>query len=316
MIINRDRVKRIFQSNNIKIVDITIILDNICNADCPLCVAKHVIINDSCKENCEVYQTECLRCCDREAEDAQFFAAVEDILSTVNGGNVRITLSGGEPTLSNRLIPILKILDKFTFMSLNIETNGAGLLEDIIAEELLKRMVNIILSRFGITDGENDAKFNFSYSRVTKADSETIIKRYNGLVTLNCILLKGCVENAKKLIEYYEYFKGLGAKNIIFTEAIFDTTLAESNQGIYEYYLVNKVPIADISRDLDSLGYAKHKDNNGAFRTIIHNYKGNIIVLTATDVSRIAKENTNNNYYSKYLIYPTGETGTVTYETR
>lgn len=103
MIIERERVKGIIKRERINFVDIIVILDNNCNADCPLCVAKHIIKNSSCKELCQGYTPKCRRCCGRTAGDDEFYAAAADLFDTVHGSNVRVVLSGGEPTLSPRL---------------------------------------------------------------------------------------------------------------------------------------------------------------------------------------------------------------------
>lgn len=316
MILNKEKVKEIFLSQNIGIVDIVIILDKNCNANCPLCVAKHVIKNKDCKDLCQDYKTSCKRCCDRMAEDEIFYAEVDDILSAVHGDNVRIMLTGGEPTLSNRLIPTLEILDKYNFGSINIETNGAKLLDNMVQKELHLRNVKVLLSRYCIDDSQNDAEFMFSSDRVAESDVVRIINTYAGLVTMNCILLSCGVSSGEDVICYYEHYKELGATEVNFTEVMFDTTLSASNKSIAEYYKKNHVTIDKLSEELTKLGYEKLQDNGGSFHTILHNYKDSQLSLTAADMSKIAKEKQNNEYYSKYLIYPSGEIGAHTIEDR
>lgn len=316
MIITRERVKKIFKREHINFVDIIIILDNKCNADCPLCVAKHVIKNAACKELCQGYKDKCRRCCDRTAGDDEFYAAVSDLLDTVHGSNVRIVLSGGEPTLSPRLIPTLKTMDAHQFGQICIETNGAGLLDDKVSDELLKRQVKIILSRYGITDEENNVVFKYKYGVVDENAVKAIFKKYEKLITVSCIPLKGCVDSGDKLIEYYNYFKALGATEVQFSEAMFDTSLAAANKSISEAYGASVVKITDLSDELTALGYKKTYVSGGAFRFIIHNYNETDINLTAADMSRLATEEQNDNRYSRYLIYPSGEVGTNYVEMR
>lgn len=316
MIIKRERVKEIVRSRDIKLIDLVIILNNDCNADCPLCVAKQVIKNKTCKELCTGYNAKCKRCCDRTADDDEFYLAVKDILSTVSGQNVRIILSGGEPTLSSRLIPVLEILDEYTFSSLNIETNGAWLLNEKVSEELLKRHINIILSRYGITDEKNNSIFNFKYDMITEESVKSIMEKYKGYVTVSCIPLKGCVDSGAKLIEYYEYFNALGASNVTFTEAMFDTTLEATNKNISVFCNENTVKIDTLSDELKILGVPLIFDSGGSFRVIRHRYVGGEITLMAADMSKIAYENQNNDTYTKYLIYPSGEIGAHSIENR
>ena len=316
MIIDRDRVKEIFRRENIKHVDVIIILDNNCNADCKLCVAKHTIKNSSCKTLCAGFNPECLRCCDRTTGDDEFYASVNDFFSVVNGGNIRVILSGGEPTLSERLLPTLEILDGYGFGQVCIETNGAGLLHENVADELLKRQVQIILSRYGITDGENNQIFNFKYGAVDENAVKVIMDKYEGLVTVSCIPLKSCVDSGDKLIEYYNYFMGLGAVDVQFNEAMFDTTLTATNKDISEYYAENAVKVADLSQELSRLGYEKKHGSGSAFRIIKHQCGNSEIMLTAADMSRLATETLNSGTYSRYLIYPSGEVGTNYVEER
>lgn len=316
MIIDRERVKEIFAREKINNVDIIVILDNICNANCPICVAKHTIKNSLCKKQCVGYKSQCLRCCDRTASDDEFYHSINDLLSSVNGANVRIILSGGEPTLSKRLLPTLNVLDRYTFSQICIETNGAKLLNEEISAELLRRKIEIIFSRYSVLDKENDAVFNFMHDKVAEESVKAIMEQYRGLVTVSCIPLKGCVDSGAKLIEYYDYFQSLGAVDIHFTEAMFDINLAVSNREICDYYNDNSVKISEISAELSEFGCDMVFDSGGAFRIIKHQYGDREILLSAADMSRLATETQNDSKYSRYLVYPSGEVGTNYVEVR
>lgn len=310
MLIDKGKVKNIFETRNLSFTDIIIILDTVCNADCKLCVAKHIIKNSNCKDTCNGFKLECLKCCGRIAEDKIFYTEVEDILTSLHGKNVRVTLSGGEPTISKRLISTLEILDKYNFMELAIETNGTGLLNESVSAELLKRNVNIILSRYGITDEENNAEFDFKFGAVSAKSVKEIIQLYKDKITVSCIPLKNAVNSADKLIEFYDYYIELGANDVVFSEAMFDTNLATANKDISKYYEENVIRISELSKGLVKLGHKKTFESDGAFKVIRHKYGNNHLTLMAADMSKIATEVHNDNKYSRYLIYPSGEIGT------
>lgn len=316
MILKKGKIQELFQNQKSMFTDIVVIINNDCNAKCELCIAKQVIKNKTCKELCAVFDSKCKRCCDRTASDESFFQAIEEIFSVVKGQNVRAFISGGEPTLSKRLIPIVKCLGQSNFGGIGIETNGAQLLDEGISNALIENHVQILLSRYAVEDSKNDKIFKFTNFRITNTEIKRILKMYKGVVTMNCIPLKNGVETAKELLRYYIYYLELGAKDVQFTEAMFDTTLSKSNGGISAYYAENRIRIDDLSKDLEEVGVPLSSKSGDAFRIMRHRYHDKLISLSSADMSKIAYQNQNDKMYSKFIIYPSGEVGTHSIEIR
>lgn len=162
MILETNKVIEIINNNDIKLIDLVVILDNKCNANCKICVAKQVIRHADCKWNCYGYKSTCVRCCDRNTTDEEFLSRIDDFFSSIHGKNIRVILTGGEPTLSNRLVKVIEIVKKYDFLSVAIETNGAGLLDTELSNTLLENDVTILLSRYGVDEISNANEFAFS----------------------------------------------------------------------------------------------------------------------------------------------------------
>ena len=151
---------------------------------------------------------------------------------------------------------------------------------------------------------------------VTNENIEKIIDTFCDKVVINCVLTKNNIASGQDLLDYLYYYEKLGAKRFNFTEIMFDTTLSAQNKALSEYYQENRVVIEDLSKDLDELGILKIAENGDEYKTIEHSYKDKTTVLSRVDMSKIAYKQQNDNTYSKFLIYPSGEIGVHSIENR
>lgn len=311
MLITSEHFKKIYRENKVCVTCLVLIINNDCNANCKVCLAKQIFKSSLCKEICEGYTAKCVRCCDHTATDEEFYARLEDILSTINSPIVDIIITGGEPTLSERFIPTLEILDKYSFptKTIELETNGAKLGDEKIAEALIKRNVQIHLSRYGKTDEENQAEFGFTSHATANADIKNYAKTYGELFGVSTVLLANHIDSAKAVLDMMDAFAVLGVKHHTFLEVMADTTLRGANKDILNYYDKYRVPIDALSADLEKLGAKKIADEgNESYRFLTHEYKGRVFTMTASDLSKQHKQETNNGF-SRFLIMPSGEIG-------
>lgn len=311
MLISKERFRKIYKENEVNVTFLVIILNHECNANCRICIAKHKFKSPLCKEICEGYTTKCIKCCDHMAEDEKFYKCVDEILSIIDSPFVNIIISGGEPTLSNRLIPTLKIIDKYDYFSktIGMETNGARLADEKIAKELLKRKVKIHLSRYSKVENENSAEFNFSNNTVSNADIRKLAEIYKDQLSVSSVMLKKYIHEAKDVLEFINYYKSLGISNFEFVEVMADESLRNSNKELLKYYDEQLVKVEEISKELVELGYllvATYGDE--AYRMYEHEYNGTEISLSASDLSKQHLLETNN-AFSRFLIMPSGEIG-------
>jgi len=295
----------------VSVTCLVLIINNECNANCKVCLAKQIFKSSLCKEICEGYTAKCVRCCDHTASDEEFYARLKDILSTINSPIVDIIITGGEPTLSNRFIPTLEILDKYSFPTkeIELETNGAGLGDKEIAKALIQHKVQIHLSRYGKSDDENQAEFGFTSHATTNADIERYAKTYGDLFGVSTVLLANHIDSAEAMLDMMDAFSEMGVKHHAFLEVMADTTLRSANKEILNYYDKFRVPIEVLSRNLELLGVKKIADEgNESYRFITHEYKGRVFTMTASDLSKQHRQETNNGF-SRFLIMPSGEIG-------
>lgn len=318
MIISKETFQRIYKENAVECTCVVLILTNDCNASCRACIGQHVFKSALCKDLCYAYEPKCVRCCDHTASDEKFYSELREILKTINSPIVDIIISGGEPTLSPRLLPVLKIIDQYHYQykTLEMETNGAALGKSEIAEELIKHNVRMHLSRYAISDEANDEEFRYKFNRVTSKDIAQFAKSYGELLGISTVLLKKHIASAQDLLRFIKYYRQLGVRQFSFVEVMADTSLRESNKSLLAYYEEQIVPIVELSAQLEVLGCKKILENaNDAFRIIVHEHEDQRFVMTSSNLSVQYKQVTEN-AFSRFLIMPSGDIGVNGIEVR
>lgn len=311
MLITKDRFKRIYRENKVQVTCLVLIINNDCNAECKVCLARQIFKSSLCKEICEGYKPTCLRCCDHMATDEEFYAALADILDTINSPIVDIVITGGEPTLSERFIPTLEMVakKKYCRKQIELETNGAKLKDPTIIEALKRHNVQIHLSRYGATDEENRAEFKYKGYETTNADIRELAEIYGDQLGISTVLLKHHISTANELVAMMDACEHLGVRNHTFLEVMADEMLENANKSLLEYYKTYRVPIIEISAGLEKLGVKKLKEEgDGSYRIITHEYRGKPFTMTSSDLKRQHRQETNNGF-SRFLIMPSGEIG-------
>lgn len=91
---------------------------NYCNANCSFCVAQLRFENQG-----QLYKK------GRIQSDQEYFKRLSQILEYLRPLNSSISITGGEPTKSRRLIPILELIEKFGYRKRTLTTNGSGLFD-------------------------------------------------------------------------------------------------------------------------------------------------------------------------------------------
>lgn len=312
MLITKDHFKQIYKDNDIGITTLALIIDANCNAQCKACIAKHVFKSSLCKEVCEGYSTcKHLRCCDHTATDEEFYAEVEDILTTVNSPYVDIVITGGEPTISPRFLPILEIIAKHNYpaKTISLETNGAKLGDTDVAEALKKYDVQIHLSRYSTDEDKNREEFGYTEYETTNEDLKAYAETYGNQLCVNTVMLKKNIATGQDILNMVTELEDLGVKHHEFVEVMADTTLESSNKDLIAYYNEQLVTAETLREELADLGvkelYAEYGDAMGVS---IHDYNG---VQFSMMYSKLDKQHlvVPNNDARKFLIMPSGEIG-------
>jgi len=312
MLITKEHFKRIYENNTIGITNLAFIIDNACNANCKACIAKHVFKSSLCKEVCEGYATcKHIRCCDHAATDEEFYTAVEEILATVTSPYVDIVITGGEPTLSHRFLPILEIIAKHDYpaKSISIETNGAKLGDADVAEAIKKYNIQIHLSRYSTNEEKNREEFGYTDNETTNEDLKAYAETYGNLLCVNTVMLKKNIPSATELLNMVTELENLGVRHHEFVEVMADVTLEQSNKELIAYYNEQLITAEQLRKELADIGVKElYAEYGEAMGVSIHEYNG---VQFSMMYSKLDKQHlvVPNNEARKFLIMPSGEIG-------
>ena len=230
-------------------VNLSIFVDDYCNADCKFCVAQLRFENRALQFKKDKIQN-----------DAEYFERLESILKQVKPINPSISITGGEPTKSKRLIRVLELINKYGYRKRTLTTNGSGLFDKIKGKTILQHIIDNKFQHLNISKSHYNEEINKKIMRYEKGycsneDLETIatISLANNLrPRMSCLLLKDGISTVEKMIEYMEYYQNLGFDNIIFRELMdFDKKKMINNEKI-KYNIDNKIRLNDIWANIDS----------------------------------------------------------------
>lgn len=242
------------KKNVYKNFNLSIFVDDECNADCKFCVAQLRYKNRNM-----LYQKDHIK------SDKEYFKRLEEVLSYVRPLNPSVSITGGEPTISSRLPKICELLKKYKIRKKTITTNGTGL-KDLSIDGVLNTLEDtefdhINISRTVIDDCKNNNIMRFSDStNFRNNDLEFVmdkLKRDSKFkkvphVRMSCVLLKDGVHTVNQIKEYVNFYKeGYGVDNFIFRQ-LMDYDHKAINPEIMKYYETNKISLDDIWKDMEN----------------------------------------------------------------
>lgn len=143
-----------------------------------------------------------------------YLEKVNNILTSLPSQFSKLSITGGEPTLSPYLEKVLNLIDRNIFKHTVLTTNGTKLLESI---SILKGKIDHInISRHHFDDKINDSIFKSKMLTTDKLKKVTNELNKIGIdVTFSAVLNENL--NSKKDIEkYIQYSKDCGASQIFF----------------------------------------------------------------------------------------------------
>ena len=226
----------------------SIFIDEFCNADCKFCVAQLRYENKKL-----LYHKEHL-------PDDIWLKRCEEILKLVRPLNPSISITGGEPTLSKKLVPVLQMVDALGFRKRTITTNGSYLFHKVDGLPIIDHLIrnhwdHLNISRPSISDADARSIMRFSneYNFTSNEMVRDILAEANKSSLkhrLSCLLLKEGVNSVDMMKAYVDTYMALGANNFIFRELMdYDTTAV--NVEKMEYCQSNKVRLNDIWEQFD-----------------------------------------------------------------
>lgn len=176
----------------------------------PLIHHIHLKINDACNGNCPF-------CIERgrslKEEDKNLYLKRLDLIfkEFEKAGLIySVSITGGEPLLSDKILDILNIIDNYDFKMVTMNTNATFL--DKYALELAKHNIyGINISRHHYDSKKNNEIFKFK-KEFTNEELINAIKKYktvnnNTKFRLQCILVNGYIDSLDEINKFVEYFK-------------------------------------------------------------------------------------------------------------
>lgn len=264
---------------------ISLYVTKACNAHCPYCMNQ--------------FEKRCLF--SKELCDQDYYKMLDYYLDFFKEIKPWITITGGEPTISKRLIPTLEKIKEKGFKIRTFSTNGSHLLDKIGEKTVLQYMLenhvlnNVNLSRMAIDDEENSR-----IMRIATKDSNNVYLRKiatfantNAIeMRLSCNLLKEGVHDLNGILQFKDFYNQLGIQTIMFRELI--PLPYDQDYGI---------DIASIFEEIE-----QHKDfqfiklMEGLYYTVkVYRYKDYLVKCYQE------KENVDKDVIREFVIYPDGK---------
>ena len=187
----------------------SIFVDEFCNADCKFCVAQLRYENKKL-----LYHKEHL-------PDDIWLKRCEEILKLVRPLNPSISITGGEPTLSKKLVPVLQMVDALGFRKRTITTNGSYLFHKVDGLPIIDHLIrnhwdHLNISRPSISDADARSIMRFSneYNFTSNEMVRDILAEANKSSLkhrLSCLLLKEGVNSVDMMKAYvhHEWLQGV-----------------------------------------------------------------------------------------------------------
>lgn len=264
----REKRQQVYDINNYETVDfcfekagqkkvyknfnLSIFVDDYCNADCKFCVAQLRYAHRQ-----QAYNKP------KIADTETYFKRLTYVLEKIRPLNPSVSITGGEPTLSPNLIPILKIVDDLGFRKRTITTNGSGLFNTYDGKPILNHLIDLNINHLNISRTSIDDELNQKIMRYTNpkenycsnAMIEKILKVIKGSPLhhrISCLLLKESVCSVQKIKEFVDFYSNYGADNFIFRE-LMDYSQDAINKEKIAYCDRNKIKLNDIWKDFESV---------------------------------------------------------------
>ncbi len=256
-----------------------------CNAACPFCM--------NCLEN------RCVKA--KELDDKRYYKILDYYLEMFKDIKPWITITGGEPTISKRLVPTLKMIKDKGYKIRTFSTNGSHLLDIYDGKYIIQYMLennvlnNVNISRMAVDDEDNSKLMRISKDESRNKDLK-IIATYaeaNDIeIRLSCNLLKNGVKNLEDILKYKKFYNNLGIKTVMFRELI-----------PLPYKDDNYVNIDNVFEEIENnKDFELLRVLEGLYYTVkVYNYKDYIVKCYKE------KGTADKNVIREFVIYPDGK---------
>lgn len=264
-------------------VNLSIFIDDYCNYRCPFCVADQ---RQEVRKN--------------KLSQAEYLRKLEEVLDYLLPLNPTVSITGGEPTKSPLLIPVIKLLDKYAFKRRTLTTNGSGLLDrygrGFVIDEIIKAGFNYInISRLHYDEAINKKLALPTVDHLSNDDLQYILmhyksgNQYTSRIRLSAVLQKGGIDSVEEISKYIKYFSKYGQDSYIFRQLMLpDQFVAPGKKKYTEDAFVSLDEIySDFGDDFEL-----YKEIHGYYYTVkIFNNHGRNVATEYADLAVSYSEN-------------------------
>lgn len=208
----------IIYGNKIKLkhpCNLNIFITNVCQNDCFFCInGRHHLLEN-------------------EITNDKYFESLEQCLSDLQGKNIEITITGGEPTLMpSKFVSTMKLCKKYGFPCRTVSTTGFSLMEEYKGKALCQHMLengfihNINISRMHFNEEKNKEILkgnNLTNKEIAKL--AMFFSANNAEMRVSCNIIDGYIDSMDKILQFVSYFNSLGVETVMFRELIINNPL-------------------------------------------------------------------------------------------
>lgn len=283
-----------------KNANVSIFLTDYCNACCKFCIEQVEYRN---KKDMLLKKP---HICD----DNEYLRRIEYILSVIRPLNTSLSITGGEPTLSPRFVKVLKLIKKFNFRKVTINTNGSGLLDVVdgipVYQHIIDCGVNHVnISRHHWKDEVINELMRFEHRPCSTDMLKTVIPELlkKGVrPRINCVVLKNGVDSIEDMVHFLEFYTDIGINNIVFRQMMEYNSAYVKNSEIVDFYKDNLTTIDRLWTQMDEDSrFSKVKNIRGRYYYVeIWKYR-NIDIVTERASSEV--KNRDIGIDEEHLVY-------------
>lgn len=286
--------------------NLSIFVDDYCNADCKFCVAQLRYENIG-----KMYEKPKIE------DEEEYFCRLDEVLSKIDPLNVSVSLTGGEPTLSPKLIRILQLLEKHHIRKRTITTNGSSLLDEIEGKKVLDYLIDYHMDHLNISKAHYDENINRQIMKYKKGYcSNEMLKKIipyaleHGLrPRLSCLLLKDGIHSVEDMVQYISFYEKLGIDNVIFRELMDYDEKSMSNLEKMKYCLRNKVSLNEVWKEIGSdKRFQPYQNLLGYYYYVEMYYFNQVVVCSESADLRVQSEEkgTHQDIVYEMVFHPNG----------
>lgn len=182
-----------------------------CNAKCSFCI-NH--FDENIKNSIDT------------EDDRIYFSKLREAFEILKPLHPTVHICGGEPTISGRIVPIMKMVKEYGLINRSFPTNGTGLLNRYDGKLILQHMLenglisNINLSRASDIDEENMKLMGINFPDKDIETAATFCNVNHMSFRVSCVLHKSGIASLSDIIRFHEHYGKLNIKYTIFREMV------------------------------------------------------------------------------------------------